>query len=318
MVVTDLHGDWPLYQRYRDVFLTLKTRGLVDTLVITGDYLHSNESGLCDGSLEIVLDLLALRDTLGISLVILLGNHELPHIYPFILSKGDITYTPTFEHKMGSHRQKILAFFEDLPFYARTRAGVTLCHAGAFPQAHEPTLMHRLFNYSHRDLKQRARDHLPDDLEPIRRGLEKLLQIDYDYLVSENFAVTGPTDPRYYDYVISQFAMASGSDFDVLWDALFNNNEQEYGNSAYTTHVTALLQQLSTGYTPQRVCVTGHLRCRGGYHIVAKEQQLRIASGIHAKPYTSARYVLFDAGKSVKNARDLITGIGSLFDGNTK
>ncbi|MBN1487422.1 MAG: metallophosphoesterase, partial [Anaerolineae bacterium] len=150
MVVTDLHGDWPLYARYRDVFLELRARGLAQTLVITGDFIHSNGAPGDDQSLAIVLDILDLKEILEDALVVLLGNHELPHIYHIPLAKGDQVFTPSFEQAIQGHREEVLDFFTALPFYVRTQAGVAICHAGAFPGIHTPGTLERLWNYSHR------------------------------------------------------------------------------------------------------------------------------------------------------------------------
>ncbi|MCJ7549355.1 MAG: metallophosphoesterase, partial [Anaerolineae bacterium] len=92
MVVTDLHGDLPLYRRYRDVFLELHRQGLAQTLIFAGDMIHSEGTGTADGSLEIILDLIELEATLGSRLVVLLGNHEMPHIYHVPLAKGKFVY----------------------------------------------------------------------------------------------------------------------------------------------------------------------------------------------------------------------------------
>ena len=40
MVVTDLHGDWDAYRRYRDKFLTLRANGRADYFILTGDLIH--------------------------------------------------------------------------------------------------------------------------------------------------------------------------------------------------------------------------------------------------------------------------------------
>ena len=312
MVVTDLHGDWALYRRYRNVFLSLRAQGLADTWVLTGDFIHTEGPADTDHSLDIVLDLLALRDEVGPNLVVLLGNHEFPHIYPFVLAKGDFLYSPRFEHAMGPHRDAIVDFFDSLPFFARTRAGISLCHAGAFPQAHASAAMACLRAFSHQSLKYRAAQHLPENLEGIRVAMEKMMDEAYDGLVWKYFAVTGPGDARYYDYVISQYAMA-GPEFELLWSALFSHNELDYGEAAYAAHLNKLLAWLSEGYAPQNAMVTGHMRCHNGYRVVAGGRQLRLASGEHARPYESARYLLFDAGKPVKRARDLLAGMGSIF-----
>ncbi len=52
MVVTDLHGDWDAYQRYRDRFLDLRANGRADYLILTGDLIHHEGSEAEDKSLE--------------------------------------------------------------------------------------------------------------------------------------------------------------------------------------------------------------------------------------------------------------------------
>jgi hypothetical protein len=313
MVVTDLHGDWPLYQRYRDIFLALRERELVDTLVLAGDFIHSEGPPETDKSLDIVLDLMTLRQTLGPHLVVLLGNHELPHLYAVVLSKGDHIYTPRFEAALGDHRDAVRAFFDSLPFFVRTCAGVAICHAGAFPQACDRRAMAQLFAFSHAAVWNAAAAKVPStDRAALRFRLGELSDAPYGALVHDYFALTDPDDPHYDDFLISQFAMADPA-FDLLWAAFCESNELQYGEAAYAGYVAALLNSLSEGYAPQSVLVTGHIGCRGGYRVVGGGRQLRLASGIHAYPYESARYLLFDAGKPVANVKALLPGLGSVF-----
>ncbi|MBN2005890.1 MAG: metallophosphoesterase [Anaerolineae bacterium] len=313
MVVTDLHSDWPMYQRYRDVFLGLHAQGLAHTLLFTGDVIHNENLPEDDRSIEIVTDILKLRDELGDALVMLLGNHELAHIYPFVLSKGSHVYTTEFEHAMGQRRKAIVDFFDGLPFYARTPAGVTLCHAGAFSQARDPVAMAQVLAFSHRDLLQAGATRIPQEhLTEFFEAFDAAQSIPYEQLVRTFFGVTGPEDPRFYDYLIAQLAMQQPA-FDLLWEVLFNRNELDYGEVKYSGYVLDLLRALSRDYAPQRVLVTGHIRCANGYHIVAGNQQLRLASATHARPFQSARYLLFDAAKPVDNAEDLLPGLGSVF-----
>ena len=89
MVVTDLHGDWDAYAHYRDRFLTLQARGRADYLIFTGDLIHSDRLPRDDRSLDIVLDVLRLKEVLDERVIYLLGNHELPHLYGITLQKGD-------------------------------------------------------------------------------------------------------------------------------------------------------------------------------------------------------------------------------------
>ena len=39
-VVTDLHGEWGAYARYRDHFLYLHEKGAADYLIFLGDMIH--------------------------------------------------------------------------------------------------------------------------------------------------------------------------------------------------------------------------------------------------------------------------------------
>lgn len=314
MVVTDLHGDWPLYERYRDIFLSLRDQRLADTLIITGDFIHSDGPPGSDRSLEITLDLLQLQQMLGEHLIVLLGNHELPHIYHFPLSKGSRTYTPSFEAILGDHRHAVLDFFDKRPFYVRTRAGVSLCHAGAFAKASDPGAMAKLQNFSHQAILQSAAAQVPlENRAAFKEKLAEASGMPYAYLARTYLAASDPDDPRYDDYLIGALATAH-PDFELLWSALFTANEREYGMQVYTEHVRALLKALSAAYTPQHVLVSGHIGCRGGVRILAEGQQLRLASGAHAHPYNTARYLLFNAGQPVGQAEALKSGLGCVFE----
>lgn len=313
MVVTDLHGDGELYERYRDLFLELRERGQAETLVLTGDFIHSEGPEEYDESLEITLDLMLLQRELGESLVVLLGNHELPHLYHVPLAKGQTVYTPRFEAALGEYRNAVLGFFARCPFFARTRAGVTLCHAGGFPEAADPAARERLFTLSHRALMLDILAQIPEERRAaLRAEIGRQAGITYDVLSKHYLAVTGPADPRYDDYLVGVFA-GQRPDFNLLWSAFFNSNERDYGAEAYAVYVAALLEGLSADYVEQRVLVAGHVGCRNGYEIVAQGRQLRLASGAHARPYESGRYLLFDAGKPVDAASALLPGLKSVF-----
>jgi len=312
MVVTDLHGDWTLYRRYRDRFVTLRREGRADVLLFTGDLIHSEGPAETDRSLDILLDLIELRSTLGDRLIVLLGNHEMPHLYHVVLARGEYVYTPRFEAALDSHREGIMVFLRSLPFFVRTRGGVTICHAGAFPGAGDPEVWRALQTLSHEDVLRRVEQRLPIFERPrLRRALAHIVGESYDRLVREALSVPGPNDPRYDDYLIGRL-VAREPEFDLLWSALFSTNEQEVGMAAYTAQVEALLESLSTGYAPQKAVVTGHIGCRGGSRILAGGRQMRVASGAHAHPPSSAKYLLLDAAKPVSDAWDLREGLNSL------
>ena len=304
MVVTDLHGDWDAYRRYRDRFLALEARGRADFLVFTGDLIHSEGPPESDHSLDILQDVLALRETLGKRMIYLMGNHELPHLYGITLSKGEHVYTPRFEATLGEHRLEIFDLLDSLPFYVRTRAGVSICHTGAAA---------RLFRYSHQRVREAVEALLPVVQRPaIRERYGQLNSARYEDLAQHYLAVTGPDDPRYDDLLIG-YLVASHPDFDLLWAALFNGNERQYGLDDYAIFLDALLRELSAGYHRQDVLVTGHVPCRRGYTVVA-ERQLRVASGAHAQPRRQGRYLLFDVAKPVREAEELLGGLESVYE----
>lgn len=313
MVVTDLHGDLPLYRRHRDIFLELRHQGWAQTLIFAGDLIHGEDTSAADGSLEIILDLIDLKATLGSQLVVLLGNHEMPHIYHVPLAKGRIIYTPQFEAVLGPHREAVLDFYRRRPFFVQTAAGVTICHAGAFPETGDPRAMDRLRSFSHARILREVEEELAGAHRPaLRTAIENTTQVPYPDLARLHSGVDSIEDPRYDDYLIGVLA-GFRDDFTLLWSALFSQNEHAGGMRTYAGQVRDLLNYFSRDYHPQRALVTGHIGCRNGYRIVADGLQLRVASGAHAHPTTSAKYLLFDAGQAIGAADGLIEGLGSVF-----
>jgi calcineurin-like phosphoesterase family protein len=312
MVVADLHGDYPVYCRYRDRFLELRARGQANVLVFIGDLIHTEGPRRTDGSLEIVLDLLRLRRDLGDGLIVLLGNHEMPHLYGIAISKGGNTYTPQFEIAMSDHRPEIVAFFDGMPFYVRTRAGVTIAHAGASRAASTPDGLQRLADYSH-SFEMAKVDALLEgqDRVSVRAGLAKLSGQDYAEMVAQNIGISDPNDPRYDDVLRGVLVTGLSSDFQRLWEACFNKNEQQYGPEEYARLLGDTLAALSEGFVRQRVIVSGHIPVMGGYEVVLG-RQLRLASWAHATPPEAGRYLLFDAGRPISSVEALIPGLHSV------
>jgi hypothetical protein len=288
MVVTDLHGDWDSYCHCRDRFLELEQAGHAEYLIFTGDLVHSDGPPETDRSLDIVLDILELRETLGARLICLLGNHELPHLYGITLSKGKHTYTPRFEAALGAHRQPVMALFDGMPIYVRTRAGISVCHAGAAAELCAPGAARRVFGYSHQRVRDATNRLLPQDQRlALRERFGRLNGTSYDQMARAYLSTFGPDDPRYDDLLVG-FLVQSHPDFDLLWHSLFNRNERQYGETDYAVFLDALLQELSTGYHHQELLVTGHIPCRGGYQVVA-DRQLRLASAVNCALLTYAR-----------------------------
>ncbi|MCA9936736.1 MAG: metallophosphoesterase [Ardenticatenaceae bacterium] len=313
MVITDLHGDWDAYQRYRDRFLQLHDQGHADYFVITGDLIHYSGAAEEDHSLDMVLDVLNMQATLGDRVIYLLGNHEIPHIYSITLQKGKQLYTPPFEAALGQHRHRVLALFDSLPLYVRTGGGVSISHAGAAPVFSDQTNAARLFLFSHKRVWRETAESLTADLRPsLRRALGRSSKRAYDEIIRDYFAVTGPDDPRYDHFLIGAVATTSHPDFQLLWEALFTRNELQYGEEAYELMQKSMLDALSRQFAPQRVLVSGHIDCKGGYKLVG-ESQLRFASAKHAHPRESGVYLLIDTAKQVKTAVELIPDLGNVF-----
>jgi hypothetical protein len=237
----------------------------------------------------------------------------MPHIYHVPLSRGHQEFTPRFEASIGTHRAQVLRFLDERPFIARTAGGVTICHAGAFREARDPAAMAALRNFSHQQVLAKAQEAMPPERRPpLYEAVGRAVGVPYPALAQKYCAVEHPDDPRYADYLIGVFA-GYDENFELLWSALFSQNEFASGEASYIDDVIALLRALSSADCPQRVLVTGHIGCRGGYRILADGRQLRIASGPHALAYASARYLLFDAAQEVTTAKELLPGLADTF-----
>ncbi|MCB0163233.1 MAG: metallophosphoesterase [Anaerolineae bacterium] len=315
MVVTDLHGDWDAYERYRDRFARLHDGGQADYLIFMGDLIHA-EKAKNDKSLEIVSDILALRLTYGEAVIVLCGNHELPHIYNITLARGDHHFTPDFEKALSQSewRDEITSLFHSLPFYIRTRAGVSLTHAGAPAFTVEPKRTVELFKWNHQRLLDWATQLMSqEDIVSLRQGYSQLNHnLPYETLAKYFLAVSGPDDPRY-DDLLRGFIATSHPEFEaLLWPALFTRCEQEYGLADHRIFVDALLRALSTEFSAQNFLVTGHITIKGGHETVTR-QHLRLASAHHATPRRAGQYLLFDTACPVDGMGTLVNQLGTVF-----
>ncbi|MEP6986259.1 MAG: metallophosphoesterase, partial [Chloroflexota bacterium] len=208
MVVTDLHGAWDAYQRLRDLFLEQQAKGEVDHFVICGDLIHNEGMEEVDASLDMLLDVMALQAELGKDKVImLLGNHELPHIYGLTLAKGSVEFTPRFEsaltrldqrYKIAIKRNEVRMFLAGLPFFARTKGGVLITHAGAASDVASTKHVERLLNLDHDELIGLADRELKKfDIGSLQRGYSHFTGISYDEQAKHYLSVSGVNDPRY-------------------------------------------------------------------------------------------------------------------------
>ncbi len=304
-VVTDLHGSWEPYTRYRDHFLALREQGRADVLILLGDVIHGYGAPEDDYSVPILLDIMRLQHEFGPETVILLlGNHEMSHIYHTPLTKGDMVFMPRFEHALGRHRRAVTPFLKSLPFMVRTAGGVLLVHAGASRLGALPENAKRMLTWSHEAVFEKVERVLEgEDMTElvVRFGLTNG---DDDRQARENLAVTGPDDPRYYDLLRGAIARSLEPEWPLLWDFFFTQCEADYGRLLYERVVDRFLELYSLPGIPQRVLVSGHMVVSGSYDIPV-DRNLRLASWTHARPNTEGRYLLLDVAKQVQQAADL-------------
>jgi hypothetical protein len=131
-------------------------------------------------------------------------------------------------------------------------------------------------------------------------------------LVRDYFAVSGPGDPRYDNFLIGAVASTSHPDFHLLWEMLFTRNELQFEADAYRIILDSMLGALSRDFAPQRVLVSGHIDCAGGHKVVSPHQ-LRVASAHHAQPREAGQYLLFDVAKQAATAEELAGNLHSVF-----
>lgn len=321
MVVSDLHGDRDAFARHVGRFLQYRSRGRVQRLLLLGDLIHSDGPESEDASLQLITDVMRMQATLGTdNVMMLLGNHELPHLYGFVLWKGNFEFTPRFEKALtaSGRRAEIIAFLEGLPFYARTAAGVSFAHAGADGTA--LAQFGQLVELDHQAIRDEY-DHvlsLHPKLDELREMYASTvgIRLPYEILVRHALAVESRDDPRYNDLLRSHMILEKSSEFNVLWDALFTRGEKRSPLALYQRILDRFLGALSTlnAPAPQTVLVSGHIDLIGGHQIVTPHQ-LRIASARHATPREAGQYLLFDAAKPIASAEDLVPLLGSVYLG---
>jgi hypothetical protein len=315
MVVTDLHGDREAFGRYVGRFLNLRQRGKVQRLLFLGDLIHSTGPEGSDESLRILLDVMRMQRALPEGTVtMLLGNHEMPHIYGVTLAKGKEEYTPRFEAALtkSEQRDEVIAFLKSLPFYVRTAGGVAFTHAG--PHGSAIASMDILRNFDHDAILDEFTyalkiNPLPDQL---RNLYGNMMGMSYEVLARYYMAVSGPDDPRYDDLLRGYIIGQRSPEFELLWDILFTRCEDGMIPILYERLLATFLAVLSEGGAPQRFLVTGHIGVEGGHQIVTP-QHLRLASATHAHPREAGQFLLVDCARPVDNIDLLERSLGSVF-----
>lgn len=315
LVVTDLHGDLDAFTRCVTLFHTLRERGEAQRLIFLGDLIHGYGPLDRDGSLQMLLRVIKLQEELGADAVImLLGNHEMPHIYGITLAKGDMEFTSRFENLLGAHRERVMCFLKSLPFAIRTAAGVLLTHAGPALEAvrHVDTLR----GFDHQTLLDETDASLAQapDLALLYRQYSGIHGAPYDELARHYLAVEGPDDPRY-PHLLRGFIISQQSrEFAMLWDMLFTQNEFGLTPTAYLAGCQQFLSAFSAGApTPQTVVVSGHIVTPRGFALVNR-YHLRVSSAAHARPREAGMALLLDCAAPVKSADELLPNLLSVFE----
>jgi len=310
MAVTDLHGNWSAYQRYRDHFLMLLNRQEADSLLFLGDIIHSYGLPEEDSSLQMLLDIMWLQSELGPGrIIMLLGNHELPHIYGITLTKGQHNFTPSFEHALGEHRRIVLDFLKGLPFLVRTSARVMFTHAGASVRTATQAAAERLINFSHDNLLSEGDALLErDDTMDLLSTMLHWSPEQYDQALWDFLAVAERNDPRYGDLLRGFVISSLEPEWSLLWDFFFTQCERENTSFPYQKILSRFLHAFSDPEGQQEVLVTGHIPVRGGREVIC-DQQLRFASWAHAQPQSTGCYLLIDLSQRVHTAYDLLDSL---------
>ncbi len=309
MVITDLHGDWDAYQRYRDRFIALQAHGLADYLVIMGDLIHHKH--LPDHSVDMVLDVLRLQDIYGAAIIYLCGNHELPHIYHIANA-----HVPPFEHALSARacRAEVMHLFASLPFFIRTAAGVSLVHAGASQPMADTHHAQALFSWDHAAHLERADRLLAQaNRAELRQSYAAMhAQESYAAMAHHYLAVRGPEDQRYDDLLRGWLASTTTTEGFLVWDALSTRCEETIGVDAYNHLVDAMLQHLAAGFVPQEWLIAGHMNVAGGYEVIG-ERHIRLASAKNAHPREAGLYMLFDTARPMQSIEDVCGKLHSVY-----
>ncbi len=319
MVITDLHGHGKVYNHIRDKFLNLYNSGEINRLIICGDLIHGYGDEAEDASLPMILDVMSLQKTYGKdTIVMLMGNHEMPHVYSISLSKGHITFTPRFERALAKldkdphakfSRDDVMTFLKSLPFVVRTKAGVLITHAGATPVIKVKADAEQLLNFDHDNLLNQADDWVQDyDTEALKSHKDYLAQ------AITMLAIESVDDPRFLDMLKGQLLSANSGQFEFLWDVLFSRNESGWGIEAYELVLKAYLKAISDlSPYPQHVIIAGHIGVTGGHKLIT-DYQLRLASYAHAHPEESGQYLILDCEAPITKASQLIPHLRKTLD----
>ncbi len=301
LISSDIQGNWDDYKRVRDRFDRLKKEGRADILVFDGDLVHGY-TGYEDKSLEILDDLIDNQDQ---SVIPVLGNHELMHIYHMKIGKGDIEdFAGPLEDRIedsGKGRERYVKLMKKMPYAIRTKGGVTILHTGA-----NPPMAGMLANEGYRGLLEKT------------DGFELIKNLDHNLLLNELTKVAKKIDGLSEDYFDDGYLPVLGDVFSqsdigcYLWDVFFNGNEEEYGRWEYGLMLEKFLKTMSHGNREQRFLIAGHMKAKEGYEVVL-EKQLRISTSHGAKNDSKKTLALVDASRKYSRIDELVKDLIPLF-----
>jgi len=323
MVVADIHGNIHDYCKVIQTYNKKKKLREVDGLIFAGDIVHSY--GGDDGSRQIIDDLI--NHQMDNNVHVLLGNHEIAHIYNFTLPTGKNELTHEFETDIKSNREKYVGFLKSLPIYARTKGGVVISHAGASKKVKN---IDDIINLNHDEIIQENKKEFDsltsEEKENFKELLEKKL---YGLPYDEAFKLLRGTEPD--DSLLEgEFLYRNRDennefknvDTEWLYDIFFNTNEKFFDNgkeketrkssSDYMDTLTKFLATMSEDYTPQNLLVSGHMHQKSGIDIF-KNKQLRITSSAQVDNDTVKSYLVVDAEKKYSSAMELLDNVHSLY-----
>lgn len=322
MIVTDLHGNAEAYNQVKAQFLRQYEKGQVQTLILLGDLIHPTHPKEADASLNMLMDVMHLQQELGQSSVMMLcGNHEMPHIYGQTLARGEVEYTPTFEGALARldvdptstyRRERVIQFLSDLPLLIFTGGGVLLNHAGATPFIQDRRSALTLLNYDHQTVIAEM-DRILDnyDLDHARKLYAAKIGMSYDMAVLHYLAVTDPHSQRY-NHLLRTFVTDNIDVYRLLWEFLFTRNEQEISPREYERVCERYLECFSSyAERPLKAIVSGHIPVKGGHQVV-NGHHLRLATHAHANPKKAGQYLLLDCAQPIQHVRELLGGLHTL------
>ena len=183
---------------------------------------------------------------------------------------------------MGRLRAELLQYLATLPFFVRSRAGLSIAHAGVGAAMLAPAGWQTLRHLDHEYQWQKVAQQLSRDMRiQLRNQINRIYPQGYDGLNADSWNVHH-RDDQFYDDILIALTIQNATLGQLLWNSFFTQNEREYG-SAYPEMVQRFLQLLSTEFVQQKVLISGHIGCDNGYTLVSKHQ-LRLASAAHSRP----------------------------------